>query len=184
MKIVNIILGLGTAIILSSLIHLGIRAFHPEPVSPYQAHPERFVGKPFPRDFDCEKGDTSCIEERDQFYKEEEERQKLQQEEQRRYEEELRRYNRDVFIIANVVGILVFVGGFWILFNTAIASQSVPIGIMIAGLYSIVWGYSRGWNSVDDRLKFFVGLVIAALTIGGSIWLTQRYYYRTKHVKN
>jgi heme/copper-type cytochrome/quinol oxidase subunit 4 len=28
---------------------------------------------------------------------------------------------------------------------------------------------------VNDQLKFFVGLVIAALVIGGSIWLVQRY---------
>jgi len=61
------------------------------------------------------------------------------------------------------------------LFMTSIVAQSVPIGIMIAGLWSIIYGYMRGWGSTNDQLKFFVGLVIAALVIGGSIWLIERY---------
>jgi hydrogenase/urease accessory protein HupE len=51
----------------------------------------------------------------------------------------------------------------------------MPIGIMIAGLWSIMYGYARGWGSVDDQLKFFIGLVIAALVIGGSMWLIERH---------
>ena len=34
MKVVNFVLGLGTAIILAALITLGIKAFYPEPVAP------------------------------------------------------------------------------------------------------------------------------------------------------
>jgi hypothetical protein len=84
-------------------------------------------------------------------------------------------YDRNLFIIANIVGVIVFVFGFWLLFSTSIAAQSVPIGIMIAGLYSIFYGYIRGWGSVNDQLKFFIGLVIAVLVIGGSMWLIQKY---------
>ena len=81
--------------------------------------------------------------------------------------------------IALIVGIIVFIVGFWLIFTTAIATQSVPIGIMIAGLWSIIYGYIRGWDSIDDRLKFFVGLIVAALVIGGSVWLIQRYQKKT-----
>jgi hypothetical protein len=85
-------------------------------------------------------------------------------------------YNKNLFIIANVIGIIFFAIGFWLVFGgIALASNAVPVGIMLAGLWSILYGYARGWGSVDDQLKFFIGLVIAVLVIGGSMWLMQRY---------
>ena len=85
-------------------------------------------------------------------------------------------YNRNLFIIANIIGIIVFAIGFWLIFGgLALASNAVPVGIMLAGFWSIMYGYARGWGSVDDQLKFFIGLVIAVLVIGGSMWLMQRY---------
>jgi uncharacterized membrane protein len=91
------------------------------------------------------------------------------------YESAISIYNRNLFIVANVVGIIVFAVGFWLVFGITLASNAVPVGIMLAGLWSIMYGYMRGWGSVDDQLKFFVGLVIAVLVIGGSMWLIQRY---------
>ncbi|OGY69000.1 MAG: hypothetical protein A2586_02475 [Candidatus Harrisonbacteria bacterium RIFOXYD1_FULL_40_9] len=166
MKIINIILGIATAIILTALIHLGIKAFYPEPER------EEYllsIARSYAYE-KCKSEDTKCM---DKFYAEE----RTKEEE---YRGTLRTYNRNLFIIANIVGILVFAFGFLLLFKTALVSQSVPIGIMVAGLYSIVYGYGRGWNSTDDKMKFFVGLVIAVLVIGGSIWLMQRYYERSK----
>lgn len=173
MKIINLILGLGTAIIIGALIHLGIRAFHPAPVSPYEAG---ITPKAVPYlNINCDKGDKECIARQDSYIKQQQLAQDEMDKQNRTYEAELKIYNRDVFVIANVVGILVFISGFLILFKTAIASQSVPIGVMIAGLYGIIYGYATGWVSVNDRLKFFVGLVVALLVIGGSIWLIGRY---------
>jgi len=151
MKIINIILGIATAIILTALIHLGIKAFYPEPER------EEYllsIARSYAYE-KCKSEDTKCM---DKFYAEE----RTKEEE---YRGTLRTYNRNLFIIANIVGILVFAFGFLLLF---------------AGLYSIVYGYGRGWNSTDDKMKFFVGLVIAVLVIGGSIWLMQRYYERSK----
>ena len=84
-------------------------------------------------------------------------------------------YNLNYFIIANVVGLLVFIGCFLLLFKASVPAQSIPIGGMVAGFLSILSGYLYGWYSVDDRLKFFIGLIIAAILIGGSMWLVQRY---------
>ncbi|GEM_PF-855098 len=173
MKIINIILGLATAIILSSLILLGIKAFHPEPAQPdYFAYPK---AAPY-REFNCAKGDTKCTSDQNAFYAEQQKQQDEFQKRQKEYQDKMNVYNRDVFVAANIVGVLVFIGGFLLLFRAAIASQSVPIGIMLAGLYGIIYGYFRGWGSVDDRLKFFIGLLVAIVTIGGSMWLMQKYY--------
>lgn len=173
MKIVNVILGLGAAIIVGALINLGIKAFHPQPASPDYSYP-KIAPMPY-GEFNCDKADAKCITDRDAYYKNEQVRQDEFQKAQKEYDAKMGVYNRDVFVIANIVGIAVFIVGFWLLFATAIVSESVPIGIMIAGLYGIIYGYAIGWNSTDDRLKFFVGLAVAVLVIGGSIWLMQRY---------
>jgi heme/copper-type cytochrome/quinol oxidase subunit 4 len=173
MKIVNIILGLGTAIILGALINLGIRAFYPEPVAPdYGMMVKPMIAYPAP----CAAGDKTCVAQLNVYNAEQQAQQDAFNQKQKEYQDAMRIYNRDVFIIANIVGIVVFIVGFWFVFTTAIATQSVPIGIMIAGLWSIIYGYGRGWDSIDDRLKFFVGLVVAALVVGGSVWLIQRYH--------
>lgn len=170
MKIINVVLGLGTAIILASLITLGIKAFYPEPAYPQYPGPSAvYPAAP------CATNDAVCIKEQSAAYKADQATQQKFNEQQRIYENTMKVYNRNLFIIANVIGIVVFIFGFWLLFATEIAAQSVPIGIMIAGLWSIIYGYGRGWGSVNDQLKFFIGLVIAALVIGGSMWLVQRY---------
>jgi hypothetical protein len=177
MKVINFVLGLGTAFILGALITLGIKAFYPEPVAPtYPNVPPSAPVAPLPS---CASGDTVCLLKNTQTETQQSEQEQAQQNqfnaEQTTYENAMQVYDRNLFIIANIIGIIVFAFGFWLLFATEIAAQSVPIGIMIAGIWSILYGYGRGWGSVNDQLKFFIGLVIAALVIGGSMWLIQRY---------
>ena len=176
MKTINFILGFATALIVSGLILLGIKAFHPEPAQPdYFTYPQ----KPVPyREFNCAKGDTQCTSEQNAFLAEQQKQQDESAKQQKEYQDKMNVYNRDVFVIANIAGAAVFAAGFMLLFGAAVASQSIPIGIMIAGLYGIIYGYFRGWGSVDDRLKFFVGLLVAALVIGGSMLLIAKYQHR------
>lgn len=172
MKIINIVIGIATTIILGSLIVLGIRAFHPEPP---QLDYSSYI-KPLPYiETSCEKTDTDCIAKRDQYYKDQQAQQEIFDQKQKEWEAAMKDYNRDVFLIANIIGIIVFIGGFLVIFKTNIGSHGAPIGMMLAGLWGIIYGYSRGWWSTNDQLKFFVGLVIAVLVIGGSMWLLERY---------
>lgn len=170
MKVVNFVLGLGTAIILAALIILGIKAFYPEPVAPN--YPNVAPAAPI---VPCPSNDTACLQQNAQIEAQESAAQDLYNQQEDAYQAQMQIYNRNIFIIGNIIGIIVFAIGFWMLFATAIVAQSVPIGVMIAGLWAIIYGYMRGWDSVDDQLKFFIGLVIAILVIGGSMWLVQRY---------
>jgi hypothetical protein len=163
MKIVNLVLGAATTIILGALIILGIKAFYPEPISP--SYPNTAVVAP------CASADTAC-QQNDQNIQQQQQNQFNNAEQA--YEDQMNIYDRNLFIIANIIGILIFALGFWLIFGAKLSSQGVPIGIMLAGLWSIMYGYGRGWGSVDDQLKFFVGLVIAAMIIGGSLWLIER----------
>ncbi|HUC01557.1 MAG TPA: hypothetical protein VMA75_01470 [Candidatus Paceibacterota bacterium] len=166
MKVVNFVIGLATAVILGALINLGIKAFYPEPVAPtYPSYP--VAAAP------CASNDTACQNQQSAIATQQEDAFNQQE---TSYEDAMKVYDKNLFIIANIVGIIVFAAGFWLIFGgVALASNAVPIGMMLAGLWSIIYGYGRGWGSVDDQLKFFIGLVIAAIVIGGSMWLMQRY---------
>ena len=168
MKVVNVVLGIATAVILGALINLGIQAFYPAPVMPsYYPVPEVLAP--------CATNDLAC--QREQATVTDQQNAAFNQRQQA-YTDQTNVYNKNLFIIANVVGIVMFAIGFWLVFGITLASNAVPVGIMLAGLWSIMYGYMRGWGSVDDRLKFFIGLAIAVLVIGGSMWLMQRYQKR------
>lgn len=132
MKVVNFVLGLGTAIILAALITLGIKAFYPEPVAP--TYPNYPVTTPI---LPCPSNDTACQQQDAQLEAQQQAQQTTAQDtynqQETAYETAQAQYDTNLFIIANIIGIIVFAFGFWLLFATEIAAQSVPIGIMIAG---------------------------------------------------
>jgi hypothetical protein len=171
MKVVNFVLGLATAVILAALIALGIAAFYPAPVAP--EYPNTAVVAPI---VPCPSNDAVCAANNAKIEQENQVAQDQYNSAETAYTNEMQVYDKNLFIIANVVGIVVFAIGFWLIFGgITLASNAVPVGMMLAGLWSIIYGYARGWGSVDDQLKFFIGLVIAVLVIGGSMWLMQRY---------
>ena len=178
MKTINIVLAIGTLIILGALIVLGIKAFYPEPVSPdYNAY--MGTQPTYPPAAPCAVNDAQCKQQMAAYNAAQTAQQNAYNTAQTAYDNTMKVYNRNLFIIANIVGIIVFIGGFLIVLYGGLIGQGAPVGIMMAGLWGIIYGYMRGWNSIDDRLKFFVGLVVALLVIGGSIWLIQR---RQKHL--
>ncbi len=176
MKVVNVVLAIGTLIILGALITLGIKAFYPEPVSPDYSTIVK-PALPYPQ-APCAANDVQCKKELADYNAEQQAEQDAFNAAQKAYEDAMKVYNKNVFIAANIVGIVVFIAGFFTVLYGGLAGQGVPIGVMMAGLWSIIYGYMRGWGSTDDRLKFFIGLVVAVLVIGGSVWLMQR---REKH---
>ena len=177
MKIVNVVLAIGTLFILGALIVLGIKTFYPEPQYPSSLSYPMVPSPVAP----CIAGDTKCILQNSSTAAQYQAEQDAYTQQQQAYTDAMNIYNRNLFIIANVVGIIVFVIGFFLVLYAGLASQGVPIGIMMAGLWSIIYGYFSGWGSIDDSLKFVVGLIVAVLVIGGSMWLMQRH--EGKHAK-
>lgn len=167
MKIVNVILSIGTLIIVGALIALGIAAFYPAPQYP---NSPSYPMEPVP----CASGDVQCLKNNSTSIAQYNQQTQEFQAAQDNYNNEIKIYDRNLFIIANIVGIIVFVVGFFLVLYAKLADQGVPIGIMMAGLWSVIYGYGRGWGSIDDRLKFVVGLIVAIIILGGSVWLMQR----------
>jgi hypothetical protein len=176
MKIVNIVLAIGTLIILGALISLGIATFYPAPQYPTMPNYPMT-----PAIVPCASGNTQCIQNDASSSAAYQAQLNQYQAAQDNYNNEMNVYNRNLFIIANLIGIVVFVIGFFLVLYANLAGQGVPIGIMMAGLWSIIYGYARGWGSVDDPLKFAVGLVVAVIVLGGSMWLLQRHAKHSNH---
>ncbi|HVM76690.1 MAG TPA: hypothetical protein VMU07_00880 [Candidatus Paceibacterota bacterium] len=177
MKAVSIVLAIGTAIILGALINLGISAFYPGPQYPdYSSYVKPM---PAPVVGPCAANDAQCKKDLAAQQAQEAAQQAAYDTANQDYQAAAGIYNHNLFVVANVIGVVVFLIGFFIVLYAGLVSKGVPVGIMIAGLWSIVYGYARGWGDVGDKWKFAVGLVIAFIVIGGSMWLMQRHAKRT-----
>jgi hypothetical protein len=156
MKVVNFVLGLAAAVILAALIGLGIAAFYPAPVAP--TYPDTVNNTPV---MPCASNDAACLAANAKIEQDNQAQQDQFNNAETAYTAQVQVYDKDLFIIANIVGIIVFAIGFWLVLAGALASNAVPVGIMLAGLWSIIYGYARGWGSVDDQLK--LGLLSRSL---------------------
>jgi hypothetical protein len=70
-------------------------------------------------------------------------------------------YNRNVFLIAVGIGIIVLIIGF------ALKIPSVSSGLMAGGILSILYGTIRYWGDLPDYGRF----IILGLTLAILIWL-------------
>jgi len=91
------------------------------------------------------------------------------------YGQKMQEYNIRYFIAASVIGLAVFLAAFLVLFKSSVAVKSVPLGGMIAGFIAVISGYSHGWDDVDTRLLFFIGLFVATILLGSSAFLAYRF---------
>lgn len=165
-KIINGIVGIIIAVVLSMLLTLGIKVFYAEPQSPYLNYfPPSILNSP------CASNDQQCITaqqkaQQDQYEKE---RQMSQD-----YNNALQAYNRNIFIIANIAGIVLFLAGMGLLSIYEKVGLNVIAGILASGGFGIFYGYVRGWNGTDDKLKFVIGVVIAAMVIASAILINNK----------
>ena len=71
------------------------------------------------------------------------------------------KYNRNVFIVATGIGIIILIVGF------ALKMASVSAGLMGGGVLTILYGIIRYWTDIPDYGRFIIlGIILAIL-----IWL-------------
>ncbi len=74
------------------------------------------------------------------------------------------KYNRNVFIVATGIGIIILIVGF------ALKMASVSAGLMGGGVLTILYGIIRYWTDLPDYGRFIIlGIILAIL-----IWLGYR----------
>jgi|SRR3989344_3682588 len=149
--VINFLIGAAIALILSTLLVLGLRIFvGPIPVAP-----------PSPDYSSCATGDQACLDRQLREYREADDA----------YLEKRNIYGGKAFIAANAAGIalLLFgIGCFWLGLGTNIGA-----GLITSGIFGILYGYIQGWGGTDDVIKFGVGALAALIVIGGGIFLNR-----------
>lgn len=149
--LINFIIGIIIASVLSMLLVLGLRIFIPVPeYSRYQSAYER-----------CPTNDSACVQ------SQEENSRRLQES----YQEKQKEYSGKIFIAANIMGLILLLVG--IMVFTFGFGTNIGAGVILSGGFGITYGYTLGWYGADDKVKFFFGLVIALLVIAGGVVLNR-----------
>ena len=152
-KVLNVVFGIGVGVVVYIIILLGIQAFYPEPELDDFCETDRYAEPVnFGKCFDnmtvgeCREltmGDSPI---RDECYEE--------------FDLAQEKYNKNFFIIGSILGVLVVVAAY-LLLNLV----NISAGIGMAGFVLILWAFMRSWESINDMLKFVVGLVIGTIVI-------------------
>ena len=77
--------------------------------------------------------------------------------------------NKNFFIIGSILGVLVVVAAYFLL-NLV----NISAGIGMAGFVLILWAFMRSWESINDMLKFIVGLIIGAIVIALAVIVNKK----------
>jgi hypothetical protein len=166
-KVLNVVFGIGIAVVIYILVLLGIQAFYPAPQ--YQDFCNQTLSStPYISGYDsCADnitvGTCRASMKVDNVYNKE--MQKCSTE----FDNANKTYGKNLFIITSIIGVIIILIAF---FLSSIASISA--GITISGIVLIMFGFIRGWQGTDDRLKFVVGLIVAAIIIFLAIKVNKR----------
>lgn len=178
---------LAVAILFVLFVILGIRTFYDEPEGP--EHPEeRFGFEPFPAGpIFCEP-DGRCFNDRTGEELNEEEARQARQEQIEREEESQREfeefeterqafisderapYHRNVFIVAQLLGVAAIAVGLY-LFRRV---EGIPLGLLLGGLGVVIFGWAQ---AVEDFGEIGMAPLFVTVTIGLAIVLAAGYQF-------
>lgn len=169
----NVVFGIGIAIILFIVITLGVQVFYKAPMYetfcnysmyPYATPvydssicPDNMTVK------DCNtlvKTKQSTLDKQNEYYNQC----------NKEYQDSDKSYGKNVFIINNFVGIIAIIVSLFLFSMVNIAA-----GTAFAGLALIIWGFMRGWQGTGDILKFIVAFIVAVLFIVFAVMVNKRY---------
>lgn len=183
MKVMNLVFGIGIAVIVFIVALLGIQAFYPEPeyedfcnISMYSAPAvSTFTIYDCPDNMtvvDCRK----LIYEKDINSPEAKVREKEQVTCGTEYDEARKNYNKNYFLIASILGLIGLIVSFFLLNNINISA-----GVASAGIVLIIVAFTRGWTETNDILKFVVGLVIGIVVVFLTIKINRKFSDREEN---
>ncbi len=173
MKVMNVVFGIGIAIILFIVVTLGVQLFYKSPV--YEDFCNiSYYDKPVAIYDSTICPDNMTVGACNALIKEKQTTLDRQNKEQERcskaYQEADKVYGKNVFIINNFVGIMAVIASLFLFSMINIAA-----GTAFSGLALIIWGFGRGWQGTGDILKFVVALIVAVLFIIFAVIVNKRY---------
>lgn len=151
--LINFIIGVIIAAVLSMLLVLGLRIFLPAPDYPQ---------------YEYKSAISPCLNNEPACYQRQQEESRQQQE---AYQVKEKEYSGRIFIAANIMGLILLMVGI-IIFSMGLGTN-IGAGIILSGGFGIIYGYTLGWAGAADGVKFIFGLVIAIMVIAGGIMVNR-----------
>jgi len=177
-KVMNVVFGIGIAVILFIVVTLGVQVFYKAPVYEDFCNVS-YYDKPVVIYDSTICPDNMTVGECNKLVKEKQTTLDIQSREQEKcstaYQDADKIYGKNVFIINNILGIILVIVSLFLFSMINIAA-----GTSFAGLVLIIWGFMRGWQGTGDILKFIVALAVAILFVIFAVLVNKRYSKSSK----
>ena len=173
MKVMNVVFGIGIAIILFIVVTLGVQVFYHAPIyedfcnssiysSPSPVYDSTICSENITVR-QCNllvKYNQTMVDKQNEY----------SNECNKKFQEADNSYGKNLFLINNVLGIIFVIVSLFLFSMINIAA-----GTAFAGLVLIIWGFIRGWQGTGDVLKFIVALIVAVLFVYFAVVVNKRY---------
>lgn len=172
-RVMNVVFGIGIAILLFIAVMLGTQVFYPEPMFEDYCNIS-FYDKPVAIYDSTICSDNMTVKDCNTLVKEKQTTLDKQNQEQERcnkeYMDASKIYGKNLFVINNIAGIIAVIVSLFLFSMVNIAA-----GVSFAGLILIIYGFMRGWQGTGDVLKFIVALIVTTLFILFAVRVNKRY---------
>jgi hypothetical protein len=170
-KVMNVVFGIGVAVILFIVALLGTQVFYKMPVYDKFCNVS-YYSPVYVYDFNSCPGNIT-VAQCNMLIKNSTmltaEKDKEMQECNQKYNDAEKIYGRNVFVIMNVLGIVAVIVSLFLF-----SIMNIAAGVGFAGLAMIFYGFMRGWQGTGDILKFIVALIVAAIFIVFAVMVNKR----------
>ena len=173
-RIMNVVFGIGVAIILLIVVLLGINVFYPGPdwqnYNCTEPKPvELQVCNP-----DMSVGDCYTVVAGKQLNESQTQQQKIFDDCNKKFQSDSDNYNKNFLLITNIAGVIIIIIS--LLFFLYLSSMiNMAVGTAFSGLLLIFVGFIRGLQSTNDITKFILSIIIAILIIAIAVIINKRY---------
>ncbi len=178
MKVMNVVFGIGIAVLLFIVVTLGVQVFYKAPVyddfcnNSFYPQSVPVYDSTICSDNMTVKACNVLINEKQTTLDKQNE---YYNECNKKFQDADKIYGKNLFIINNVIGIIFVIVSLFLFSMVNIAA-----GTAFAGLVLIIWGFMRGWMGTGDKLKFVIALIVAVLFVVFAVIVNKRYTKKGK----
>jgi len=165
-RVMNVVFGIGIAVLLFIVVLLGINVFYPRPMIEDFGCDDIRVAKLASCSANMTVGECEDLRTQQMIEEESGEMKECWD----RFDDARDIYNKNFFLITAIIGFILIVVSMFLFSMINIAA-----GTAFAGLTLIVFGFMIGWEATNDMIKFVIGLIITIIVIYLAVKVNNRY---------